>query len=112
MKKVLVLVITLQLFLLPLYAEDYNALRKFGRGASNMILGVTELARQMGIVSEESGTVAGIFYGAPRGLACWLGRTAWGFIELVTFPIPPYKPLIKPEFVLTEEYNDLTPEEE
>ena len=112
MKKVLVLVITLQLFLFPLYAQNYNAIRKFGRGASNMILGVTELPRQMGIASEESGKVAGIFYGAPKGLVCWLGKTAWGFLELVTFPIPPYKPLVEPEFVLTEEYNDLTPDEE
>jgi len=77
-----------------------------------MILGITEFPRQMGIVAEESGVVAGLFYGAPKGLACWLGRTAWGFLELVTFPIPPYRPLVKPEFVLTEEYNDLTPEEE
>ncbi|MBU1112799.1 MAG: exosortase system-associated protein, TIGR04073 family [Candidatus Omnitrophica bacterium] len=111
MKKVVILAVIIQLFILPLYAQDYNALRKFGRGASNLLLGVTEIPRQMGLIREESGCTAGLFYGVPRGFACFLGRSAWGLVELVTFPIPPYRPLIEPEFVLTEEYNDLTPEE-
>ena len=111
MKKIIILLVTMQLFILPLYAKDYNALRKFGRGASNLVLGVTEIPRQMALIREESGSAAGLFYGAPRGFFCMLGRSAWGLVELVTFPIPPYRPLIEPEFVLTEEYNDLTPKE-
>lgn len=110
MKKILILVVITQLFFFPLYAQEHNAIRKFGRGASNMILGITELPRQMGLASEEHGHAAGLFYGAPKGLVYFLGRTALGFYELVTFLIPPYKPVIEPEFVLTDEYNDLTPQ--
>ena len=112
MKKIVLLIVISQLFLLPLYAQDYNALRKFGRGASNILLGLTEIPRQMGITREESGNVAGIFYGTLKGLLYTAGRMGVGIYEVVTFFIPPYKPVIKPEFVFTEEYNDLTPDEE
>lgn len=112
MKKIVFLVVILQLFFLPVYAQDYNALRKFGRGVSNVFLGLTEIPRQMGITREESGSVAGVFYGAPKGIFFTAGRLLTGLYEVVTFLVPPYKPVIEPEFVLTEEYNDLTPDEE
>ena len=111
MKKILVLVIILQLLSIPLYAQDYNAIRKFGRGASNLLLGVSEIPRQMAIVREESDVATGIFYGVPKGLFCTFGRMAVGLYEMITCVIPPYRPVVEPEFVLTEEYNDLTPEE-
>ena len=116
MKKIVILLVVLQLFFIPLYAQDrdqdYNALRKLGRGASNFFLGLTEIPRQMGIVREESGSVAGIFYGVPKGVFFAFGRMAIGIYEAVTFVMLPYEPIIEPEFVLSEGYNDLTPDEE
>lgn len=112
MRKICFLLVILQLFFCPLYAQEHNALRKLGRGASNLLLGISEIPRQMGIVREESGIVAGLFYGALRGLLYTAGRMGVGIYEVVTFGLVPYEPIIEPEFVLTSDYNDLTPDEE
>jgi putative exosortase-associated protein (TIGR04073 family) len=106
-KKIFCLLIVAVFFTLNVYAQDYNALRKLGRGAVNLTLAGVEIPRQM-IDSREAagdttGDIMGIFLGIPKGILCFLGRTALGAYELVTFPFPPYKPLVKPEFIFSEE---------
>ena len=102
LKKICVLVIILQLVTFPVYAQDYNALRKLARGTSNVICGWTELFRQMSKVGEEEGYAAGFFWGLFKGLACTIGRSLAGAYEIATFIIPPYRPVVKPEFVLSD----------
>lgn len=101
--KILCLVIIMQLFAFSVYAGEYNALRKFGRGFTNISLSIIEIPRQMTKVSREEGMAAGTFYGLLKGCAFFVGRAAVGTLEIITFPFPPYKPLIEPEFVLTDE---------
>lgn len=99
MKKALFLLVISQLIILPyVYAQEYNAFSKLGRGFGNAVLSFTELPIQMIKTSEESGDAAGFFVGIPKGLAFWVGRCALGFYEAFTFIIPPYGPLVKPEF--------------
>jgi len=105
-KKIFVLIIILQIFSLPLYAEDYNFLRKLGRGLVNLSLGWIEIPKQMIETKNDrggvSGDVAGFFLGSLKGIAYFLGRTAVGGYEIVTSAIPPYKPVIEPEFIFAE----------
>ena len=82
---------------------DYNFIRKFSRGAANSSLGFLEVVIQTRQVMRKEGIPAAMFYGPFRGVLCAVGRTVWGVIELGTFLFPPYKPLVKPEFVLPAE---------
>ncbi|MDD3296384.1 MAG: exosortase system-associated protein, TIGR04073 family [Candidatus Omnitrophica bacterium] len=102
-KKICFLLLAMQLCCLSLPAQDYNALRKLGRGASNISLGWMEVFLQMGKVDKEAGPVAGFFWGLTKGIACAMGRTIYGAYDIVTFPVPSYKPLVEPEFIFSEE---------
>jgi putative exosortase-associated protein (TIGR04073 family) len=82
-------------------APNQNALRKLGRGCANVLFGITEVPNQYTKAVSENGGGAGLTYGLPRGILCWLGRELVGVYEIVTFPLPlpsGYKPVIKPEF--------------
>lgn len=111
-KKICFFVLLAQLFLLPLsvYAGDHNPLRKLARGAVNTTLSVVEIPRQMIKVKQDisgiSGDIAGIFWGPLKGFTFFLGRTAVGIYELTTFLIPPYKPVVKPEFIFADEEEE------
>ena len=87
----------------PVYAGEYNALRKFSRGFVNVLGGIVEVPRQVIKVTEKSGDIAGISYGLLKGFACWIGRTMVGVYEVGTFIFPSYRPLIEPEFIFEEE---------
>ena len=113
-KKALLVAVVLQLFFLPLYAQEgqdskanYGPLRKLARGAVNATLSVLEIPRQMIRVKQEAGDttgdIVGITWGPLKGIACFIGRTAIGALELVTFAIPEYDPIIEPEFIFSEE---------
>jgi putative exosortase-associated protein (TIGR04073 family) len=109
-KKIFILVLIAQLFIFtfPLFAEDYNALRKLGRGMANLCLSFTEFPVQMGKAKDEcQSPIAGFFYGVPRGVVCFAGRIVLGAYETVSFLIPPYKPLIEPEFPLAKENKEI-----
>lgn len=110
-KKICFLLIIFQLCFLPAYAKNYTPLNKLARGIVNTGLGWLEIPRQMIKVkaAEEhklSGEFAGIFVGPLKGLCYFLGRLAVGAYELATFPIPTYKPLIKPEYIFYNEYEE------
>jgi putative exosortase-associated protein (TIGR04073 family) len=91
------------LFSFPLYAQNYNPLRKIARGVVNTSLGWLEIPRQMIKVNEKKGDIAGIFWGTLRGLSFALMRTTVGVYEVATFIIPPYKEVVEPEFIFSEE---------
>jgi len=112
-KKAFILLIIAQLFFLQLsYAQDHNALRKLARGAVNTTLSAFEVPRQMMKVKECDGDIAGLFWGSLKGMACFLGRSAVGVYELGTFLIPTYKPLVEPEFIFSQEYDEEACEQE
>jgi len=59
------------------------------------------------IVTDEEGWLAGITYGLVKGFAWTVLRTTAGLYETFTFwlPVPEnFEPIIKPEFILGEEY--------
>ena len=109
-KKVFLLIMLLQVFVFSLYAEDYNALSKLGRGLSNISLGWIEVPRQMIKVKQErgdgAGDVSGIFWGPLKGFTFFIGRTILGAYEVATFLVPSYKPLVKPEYIFSEEKEE------
>jgi len=81
--------------------SGHNALRKLGRGFSNVLFGIVEMPNQYTKAVSDHGGAAGITYGVPKGFARWIGRELTGVYEIVTFPIPfprGYKPVMKPEF--------------
>jgi putative exosortase-associated protein (TIGR04073 family) len=83
--------------------SDQNPLRKVARGAVNATLGWVEIPRQMMKENKTKGDIAGVFWGPLKGFAFFVGRTAVGIYEVTTFLIPPYKPVVNPEFILSED---------
>ena len=86
--------------------SDQNPLRKVARGAVNTTLGWVEIPRQMIKVNKAKGDIAGVFWGPLKGFAFFVGRTAVGLYEVTTFLIPPYKPVVNPEFILSDDDDD------
>ena len=81
--------------------SGHNALRKLGRGCSNVLFGIVEVPNQFTKANSEHGGAAGVTYGLGKGLVRWVGRELVGVYEIVTFPLPVprgYKPVMKPEF--------------
>lgn len=78
--------------------RGHNAARKLGRGLGNVLFGVVEVPNQYTKAQAEHGGGAGWTYGVPKGIARWFGRELVGIFEVVTFPIPSYKPIMKPEW--------------
>ena len=81
--------------------SGHNALRKLGRGVSNVLFGIVEMPNQYTKAVSDHGGAAGITYGVPKGFARWIGRELTGVYEIVTFAVPfprGYKPVMKPEF--------------
>ena len=110
-KKICFLLIIFQLCLLPVYARDYNPLSKFARGLVNVSMGWLEIPRQMVKVREAenhevSGELAGVIWGPLKGVACFLGRAIVGSYEVATFLIPTYKPLVRPEYIFADDYDE------
>jgi putative exosortase-associated protein (TIGR04073 family) len=83
---------------------------KFGRGFQNTLSGWMEIFYQPSVIHAEGKSwpvalPAGLLKGIPWGIA----RTGAGIYELVTFPFPVpegYKPLMRPESILSKDYRD------
>lgn len=86
--------------------SDQNPLRKIARGAVNTTLGWVEIPRQMIKENKAKGDIAAVFWGPLKGFAFFVGRTAVGLYEVTTFLIPPYKPVVTPEFILSDDDSD------
>jgi putative exosortase-associated protein (TIGR04073 family) len=82
--------------------EHHHAGRKLGRGFANVLFGVVEVPNQITRERSEHGGAAAVTYGLGKGVAFWFGRTLLGAYEIATFPIPPYRPLVKPEFPIEQ----------
>lgn len=118
LKRVCFFVIILQLFVLPIQAQGYNALRKLGRGVTNTSLGWVEIIRQTIKVNQPDyfynpgerrsalffNPVTKLFLWGPlKGLAYAIERSFIGIYEVITFPFPPYGHFVDPEFIFSEE---------
>lgn len=103
MKKVITIFIVLQIFCASVYAIDNNPIRKAARGIVNVVLAFVEVPRQIIQVTEDEGEVAGLSWGVAKGFSYVLGRVGVGVYEIATFLIPPYRPILKPEFIFPEE---------
>ncbi len=80
------------------FAED--AFDKLGRGVANVATGWMDVPKEMEKRSDDDSNLFAALLVAPvKGLLKAVGRTVVGAYEIVTFPIPTYKPVIDPEFV-------------
>lgn len=104
MKKITIFVLALLIIVSVCCKNAYagDPVRKLGRGITNILTGWFEIFKEIGLQVEESGDMAGIIVGPFKGIAKWIGRTAAGVYDVVTFLIPfpeGYEPLIEPEFI-------------
>src|SRR5262245_8809343 len=72
---------------------------KFGRGLSNMseLVRLGEMQRSVEQTGLWDGPTASHTTGVARGLTRTLARTGIGIYEVVTFPLPPYEPVLVPK---------------
>lgn len=88
-------------------------LYKGGRGLTNIFTGWAEIPKKMSRTWREKGDpVTGFFVGGATGLGMALVRTATGFYDFFTFPIPfpkDYKSIIEPEFIVPSIWNEGLP---
>lgn len=83
-----------------------GAATKLGRGLVNIVSGWVEIPKRIYETSQDQGTAAGLTWGLIRGIVYGFVRTAAGFYEFFTFPVPQppdYMPVIQPEYVFVEE---------
>ena len=71
--------------------SDQGPTRKFGRGLSNFLFGISELPYQIAKVNDEEGNAAAQGYGAVRGVGRSVMRGSIGFYEMITAPFPMHK---------------------
>lgn len=99
---ILLLLITGLVLALPTTASARDsAARKFGRGASNLTLGVLAIPGQMVRTTQDSGVFVGATWGFVKGVSFMVASEVVGLFELVTCPFetpPEFKPILKPEF--------------
>jgi putative exosortase-associated protein (TIGR04073 family) len=79
-------------------SAEADAGRKFGRGLSNVALGVLEVPGQIVTTSENQGLLTGLTLGTVKGVGYFVMREVTGVYEIVTAPFPPYGPVITPEY--------------
>jgi putative exosortase-associated protein (TIGR04073 family) len=91
---------------MPVFANDTNPLRKLVRGFVNLGLCMAELGRQPMHTAKEEGDLAGATWGLAKGFAFTVGRAVLGAYEVSTFILPPYRPLVEPEFIFSDEEDN------
>lgn len=69
--------------------QALGSVLKFRRGLINLGFGWTELFSSLNYSSNPTATVT-------NGVQNFLYRTGAGIYEIVTFPIPPYEPVLRP----------------
>lgn len=104
---IVIMLILLSLFSLSDTAYAGDAVKKLGRGFCNVATFVFELPLQVSRVNNSDGPMAGVTYGAAKGLAMMLVRAYVGAYEIITFPFPvpkDFKPILTdPEFMFEEQ---------
>jgi putative exosortase-associated protein (TIGR04073 family) len=74
---------------------------KFGRGMSNLGLGIMELPAQMVAEGESGGPLWAFSLGFAKGIGRFVTRELVGVYEVATFPAPVprgYRPILSPEY--------------
>lgn len=105
--KIFLLCLLAQSVIIPTFAQDTNPFRKLVRGGANMVLSPFELFfRQPILTAREEGDFSGATWGYVKGIGFMFGRLGLGAYETVTFLVPPYRVLVKPEFVFSDEENN------
>jgi len=85
----------------PSRAEDGYGKRfldKAGHGVSNLLLGWSEIPKNMINISSDTNFLSGITWGLVRGVVHGVGRTVVGAGELISSPIPTNE-YVTPAFV-------------
>lgn len=96
----ILVVLSLALLVAPAQAREWSAGDKFGRGVTNMTLGVLAWPGEMVTESRERGPALGVPLGFATGLGWFVAREIIGVYEFLTcvFPAPPgFRPIIEPE---------------
>jgi len=78
-----------------------SAARKFGRGLSNLSLGVLAIPGQIKETSEDKGPFIGATWGLVKGVGFMAATEVVGVFEFLTCPFetpPDFKPIMEPEF--------------
>ena len=74
---------------------------KFGRGVSNLGLGIMELPGQMVAAGRSGGPLWAFSLGFAKGVGRFVTRELVGVYEVATFPAPVprgYRPILAPEY--------------
>jgi putative exosortase-associated protein (TIGR04073 family) len=85
----------------PAPAHARTPAHKFGRGLSNLALGVMEVPAQIVKEDRANGPLYAASIGFARGMGFFLTRSLVGVFEVVTFPAPfprGYRALWKPDY--------------
>ena len=101
--KVLLICVLLQPVCTVYAANDKNPLRKLMRGVANFGLCWVELGRQPIKVNEDEGDISGATWGVAKGVGYTVGRAVLGIYEICTFAVPPYRHIVEPEFIFSDE---------
>ena len=85
---------------------EYTPLRKMARGLSNATLCWVEIQRQAIKATKKEKSPKELAWSPIKGLTYTATRFCVGVYEVVTFLAPPYKPIVNPEFVFSEEKEE------
>jgi len=80
---------------------------KLGIGLMNASTGIIELPKSMMVESSKEGIAMGLSVGFIKGLTNMLGRSFFGMLDVVSFPLPT-KPMITPAVVFQDFAEETT----
>jgi putative exosortase-associated protein (TIGR04073 family) len=89
-KKLFLVVVVLQLIVSPLYAQEFKALRKLGKGLINTVSAMTEIPKQLAEGKKDDGTRTTFSHSLLKGFSLFLGKAGMGAYQIATFALPPY----------------------
>ncbi len=72
----------------PVFADEYNPIKKLGRGLWNTLTAVGEIPTSVMEDRGGSGMIAGKTHGLIEGIGRFFVKTIAGAVEIVTFPLP------------------------
>jgi len=98
---VLLLVVSMVLaFSAVTLAAPKASSEKLERGSKNLVLGWTEIPKNIVDTSKKSGVIVGVTVGTIKGVLQAFARTVSGAVEVATFPVGAYdRPAIKPSMI-------------
>jgi putative exosortase-associated protein (TIGR04073 family) len=79
---------------------EYTAQDKFTRSIVNFFTCWMEIPLSVHEVSVNENPVMGVLYGIPLGLGKAAVRIGTAALEFVTFPVPPFEPMVDPEYLV------------